>query len=289
MDKYLIDDYNRERAGQTEVAKRKRLKVLELYLHGIDKKEIAEILEVDVSTINSYFQWLRINGFITEEQEQEIEANRKLELERIKEKNSSRKILTANRAKKLANERDRQILKLHNEGFTLQKISEKLNLTLDQAKERFFALGISIYTEQELEQMREEERKKQKEAKIKIKKSAEKIKEINSEPIKVENEPNGQKAVDDEIEKKKPENENIEGSFEILVNSITDYDDLLKKANTFIKLRKSMKAVNLFEYFINYGDFLTHKQRKKLKDMVAFIELMKTNTENSKEKHSEER
>ena len=158
MDKYLIDDYNRERAGQTEVAKRKRLKVLELYLHGIDKKEIAEILEVDVSTINSYFQWLRINGFITEEQEQEIEANRKLELERIKEKNSSRKILTANRAKKLADERDRQILKLHNEGFTLQKISEKLNLTLVQAKERFFALGISIYTEQELEQMKSADR-----------------------------------------------------------------------------------------------------------------------------------
>ena len=38
MDKYLIDDYNRKKSGQTEAAKKKRLKALELYLHGLDKK-----------------------------------------------------------------------------------------------------------------------------------------------------------------------------------------------------------------------------------------------------------
>ena len=288
MDKYLIDDYNRKKSGQTEAAKKKRLKALELYLHGLDKKEIAEILEVDVSTVNIYFQWLRSNGYITLEQEQEIETSRALELERIKEKSSGGGPLTINKVKKISNERDRQILKLHNEGFTLEKISEKLNLTLDQARERFLALGLSIYSEQELEQMREEESRKLQEAEEEKRKREAELQENKGDGEEVEDEP---KETEDKTEEErgKPEAEGVEGSFEKIVNTITNYDDLVKKANTFIKLRKSRKAVNLFEYFINYGDFLTDKQRKKLKDIVAFIEVMRPNTKKSKGEHDEER
>ena len=269
MDKYLLDDYNKKRGASSSVRERKMKKALELYLNGLDKKEIAEVLEVTPKTITDYFRWLRNNGYITREKEEEIEEQRALELERIKAKKSKaeERKLTHSKVGKIVNNRDKEIMKLYHDGLTIQEVAERMHMTLNQAKERYLALGLSIYTEEELKRMAEEENRK----KAKLGK-AEKPKD-EQEEARQEVREESKEEKPQEVEKMKPQYFSSD-VFEILVNSIPNYNALCTKIRTFIKLNENKRAIELARYFIEVGDFLTEKQKNKLIDFVNFYDIL---------------
>ena len=269
MDKYLLDDYNRKRGASSSVRERKMKKALELYLNGLDKKEIAEVLEVAPKTITDYFRWLRNNGYITREKEEAIEEERALELERIKTKKSKaeERKLTHSKVGKIVNNRDKEIMKLYHDGLTIQEVAERMHMTLNQAKERYLALGLSIYTEEELKRMAEEENRK----KAKLGK-AEKPKD-EQEEARQEVREESKEEKPQEVEKMKPQYFSSD-VFEILVNSIPNYNALCTKIRTFIKFNENKRAIELARYFIEVGDFLTEKQKNKLIDFVNFYDIL---------------
>ena len=269
MDKYLLDDYNRKRGASSSVRERKMKKALELYLNGLDKKEIAEVLEVAPKTITDYFRWLRNNGYITREKEEAIEEERALELERIKTKKSKaeERKLTHSKVGKIVNNRDKEIMKLYHDGLTIQEVAERMHMTLNQAKERYLALGLSIYTEEELKRMAEEENRK----KAKLGK-AEKPKD-EQEEARQEVREESKEEKQQEVKKMKPQYYNSD-VFEILVNSIPNYNALCTKIRTFIKFNENKRAIELARYFIEVGDFLTEKQKNKLIDFVNFYDIL---------------
>ena len=269
MDKYLLDDYNKKRGASSSVRERKMKKALELYLNGLDKKEIAEVLEVTPKTITDYFRWLRNNGYITREKEEEIEEQRALELERIKAKKSKaeERKLTHSKVGKIVNNRDKEIMKLYHDGLTIQEVAERMHMTLNQAKERYLALGLSIYTEEELKRMAEEENRK----KAKLGK-AEKPKD-EQEEARQEVREESKEEKPQEVEKMKPQYFSSD-VFEILVNSIPNYNALCTKIRTFIKFNENKRAIELARYFIEVGDFLTEKQKNKLIDFVNFYDIL---------------
>ena len=269
MDKYLLDDYNKKIGASSSVRERKMKKALELYLNGLDKKEIAEILEVAPKTITDYFRWLRNNGHITREKEEEIEEQRALELERIKAKKSKaeERKLTHSKVGKIVNNRDKEIMKLYHDGLTIQEVAERMHMTLNQAKERYLALGLSIYTEEELKRMAEEENRK----KAKLGK-AEKPKD-EQEEARQEVREESKEEKPQEVEKMKPQYFSSD-VFEILVNSIPNYNALCTKIRTFIKFNENKRAIELARYFIEVGDFLTEKQKNKLIDFVNFYDIL---------------
>ena len=269
MDKYLLDDYNRKRGASSSVRERKMKKALELYLNGLDKKEIAEILEVTPKTITDYFRWLRNNGYITREKEEEIEVQRALELERIKAKKSKaeERKLTHSKVGKIVNNRDREIMELYHGGFTIQEVAKRMHMTLNQAKERYLALGLSIYTEEDIRRMAEEENRR-KERLGKAEKPKDEQEEARQEVREESKEEKPQ-----EVEKMKPQYFSSD-VFEILVNSIPNYNALCTKIRTFIKFNENKRAIELARYFIEVGDFLTEKQKNKLIDFVNFYDIL---------------
>ena len=225
MDKYLLDDYNRKRGASSSVRERKMKKALELYLNGLDKKEIAEILEVAPKTITDYFRWLRNNGYITREKEEEIEEQRAIELERIKAKKSKAgdRRLTHSKVGKIVNNRDREIMELYHGGFTIQEVAKRMHMTLNQAKERYLALGLSIYTEEDIRRMAEEENRR----KARLGK-AEKPKDEQEETRQEEKE-EGKEEKPEEKRKAEPKYFDPE-VFEILVNSVRNYNEKSNRA-----------------------------------------------------------
>ncbi len=270
MDKYLLDDYNRKRGASSSVRERKMKKALELYLNGLDKKEIAEILEVAPKTITDYFRWLRNNGYITREKEEEIEEQRAIELERIKAKKSKAgdRRLTHSKVGKIVNNRDREIMELYHGGFTIQEVAKRMHMTLNQAKERYLALGLSIYTEEDIRRMAEEENRR----KARLGK-AEKPKDEQEETRQEEEKEESKEEKPEEKRKAEPKYFDPE-VFEILVNSVRNYNDLCDKIRSFIKLNENKRAIELARYFVENEGFLTEKQKGKLVDLVNFYDVI---------------
>lgn len=270
MDKYLLDDYNKKRGASSSVRERKMKKALELYLNGLDKKEIAEVLEVTPKTITDYFRWLRNNGYITREKEEEIEEQRAIELERIKAKKSKaeERKLTHSKVGKIVNNRDKEIMKLYHDGLTIQEVAKRMHMTLNQAKERYLALGLSIYTEEEIKRMAEEEnRRKERLGK------AEKPKDEQEETRQEEEKEESKEEKPEEKRKAEPKYFDPE-VFEILVNSVRNYNDLCDKIRSFIKLNENKRAIELARYFVENEGFLTEKQKNKLVDLVNFYDVI---------------
>ena len=241
MEKYLVDDYKRKMEGRVdEGTQKRRMETLELYSHKIAKDEIADILEISVETVEKYLTWLRKNGYLTQEIEDDIKR------EKARQTHPVNKKLTLRRAENLAKERDAEIRRLvKKEGRTIQEVEGEMGLTHSQALERFMALGLPIYTREELEE--------------RARKRGE-----NKEDSKTE-------AVVKEAEtEEKAQEEMEEDSQEI--EYISSFDEIVRQMREYIGNRQSKKALDMAKHFLDTGDFLTIQQRNTLSDMVWFIE-----------------
>ena len=245
MEKYLVDDYKRKMEGRVdEGTQKRRMETLELYSHKIGKDEIADILEISVETVEKYLTWLRKNGYLTQEIEDDIKR------EKARQTHPVNKKLTLRRAENLAKERDAEIRRLvKKEGRTIQEVEGEMGLTHSQALERFMALGLPIYTREELE---ERARKR------------EESKEHSKTEAVVEEAETEEKPQEEMEEKSKEDSQEME--------YVSSFDEIVDSMREYIGNRQSKKALDLAKHFLDTGDFLTIQQRNTLSDMVWFIE-----------------
>ena len=306
MENYLINDYINSQKGnnsRTSIAEsRRKKKAIDLFENKhIGIKEIASILEVSVKTVKEVYlrenrirnvavelfgEGMEINqianvldvdesvvkGYLDSELAKRASTDKNKEDEKttpkkIKSKKMpKRQKLTPRRVDNLVAQRDELIKCLYGEGFTIAEVADRMRLTIDQAKERYSFLGLSIYTPEELAKMRAEDIAKREEEKKKRAKEKRRIRDRKRREIQKEQQ------AEEEKEEQEPKEE--ESSDEI-----TSFTELKRKMFELTKEGKSRKAATLAREYIAYGKFLNPKEIKKLRDMVDFIDLM----------HSEER
>lgn len=288
MDNYFINDYME---GQLKISSRERKAIqkrreraIDLFEKGIGVEEIAEILEVTENTVRKYLGKRRLEG------EEELEESESIESEKMpkSKSESAQKVvnddeehpkaksgkLTFKMVDKLTDERNELIKQLHGEGLTLAEVAKRVNLTLDQAKEIYLTLGLSIYTSKELRNMREEEAKREEEErKEKAKERRRKRDRERRERIKAEKEK--QEEASEEAENEDENEEKIES-----------FHDIKKAMGKLIREGHSKKAIDLGEYYIDHADFISDEERSKLFAMVDFIKVLR---QEYQEQHEDEK
>ena len=225
MENYIIDDYLKSVSEDKVKGKRKRealrKRALELWDKDIGASEIAEILE------------------LTEKQLKEL-----LGVERIEKGHKSATIkakekLTPRRVNRLASDRDKQIIEL-SKTMNMEKVAETLNISLELVKERYLALGLPIYTEEELRKMAEAE----KERKMKNK----------------EEKPKGNR-----VEAQKPEEQKID---------LNNFEEVKRKIHESISEKNIERATGIAKRAIEQGNF-GDKEKGKLQELVDLIETIR--------------
>ncbi len=289
MENYLIDDYinsqKRNNGKNSTAESRRRRKAIDLFENKhIGIKEIALILEVSEQTVREYLGKKRLQkaeALLSQkglDQETGIDANAdesgqfvKVHAKKSKSKDdvgtksvAEDKKLTPKRVDKIVKQRDELIQQLSEEGLSIAEVASKLNLTLDQAKERYSYLGLSIYTPKELAEMRAEDRAKQEEEKKRKEREKRRIRD------RERREKQKEKQREEQGEQQEPKKDESSDNKE----EITSFSDLKRKIFELTKEGKSRKAADLARQYIAYGKFLEPKEIKKLSDMADFIDLM---------------
>ncbi len=238
--------YSMKSKKESEINARKE-KVARLYNEGKSTKEIAEELKVDVSTVRSYIRDLKKAGIIVDDEQQNGEDN------------GSK--MTKKMVNTLVGERNEKIKKLYEEGLTMAEVAKRVNLTLSQAKEIYLSLGLSIYTEEELERMRrqEEERVRRKEKRKRKKQEEEQAKKVAEES-------------------RQAKNDEQEGP---VLSSLVD---IARKVKGYIKNGELEEAEKLSESYMG-ADFLSEEDKDKLNKLVDLIKSVRSK---NKEGHIDE-
>ena len=184
MENYIIKEFmdsksereSRRKHKRNDMHSRRRARVIEIFEQAngfIGPEEIADALDIDIEKVKGYLGKTRIERYERLKAGEDIEDSEKENRVKSKvDKASDTAVkqserLTPNRVKKLADERNSRIIAMHAEGLSIEEIAKKEMLTPDQAKEIFLSLGLSIYTQEEILEMRrkaEEERKNREEA-----------------------------------------------------------------------------------------------------------------------------
>ena len=238
--------YSMKSKKESEINARKE-KVARLYNEGKSTKEIAEELKVDVSTVRSYIRDLKKAGIIVDDEQQNGEDN------------GSK--MTKKMVNTLVGERNEKIKKLYEEGLTMAEVAKRVNLTPSQAKEIYLSLGLSIYTEEELERMRrqEEERVRRKEKRKRKKQEEEQAKKVAEES-------------------RQAKNDEQEGP---VLSSLVD---IARKVKGYIKNGELEEAEKLSESYMG-ADFLSEEDKDKLNKLVDLIKSVRSK---NKEGHIDE-
>ena len=240
MENYIIDDYLKSVSEDKVKGKRKRdvlrRRALELWDKDIGASEIAEILE------------------LTEKQLKEL-----LGVERIEKGHKSATIkakekLTPRRVNRLASDRDKQIIEL-SKTINMEKVAEMLNISLELVKERYLALGLPIYTEEELRKMAEAEKER------KMKNKEEKPKGNRVEAQK----PEEQESVKADVNQQKPEEEKID---------LNNFEEVKRKIHESISEKNIERATGIAKRAIEQGNF-GDKEKGKLQELVDLIETIR--------------
>lgn len=240
MENYIIDDYLKSVSEDKVKGKRKRevlrRRALELWDKDIGASEIAEILE------------------LTEKQLKEL-----LGVERIEKGHKSATIkakekLTPRRVNRLASDRDKQIIEL-SKTMNMEKVAEMLNISLELVKERYLALGLPIYTEEELRKMAEAEKER------KMKNKEEKPKGNRVEAQK----PEEQESVKADVNQQKPEEEKID---------LNNFEEVKRKIHESISEKNIEGATGIAKRAIEQGNF-GDKEKGKLQELVDLIETIR--------------
>ena len=313
MEHYIINDFmesqeskrpKKERPSD-KIEKNRRRHVVTIFEQSgglIGPEEIAEALDIDLKKVIEYLGKTRIQQYernlkVDESEEQEaIEGQEekpkkgpKAKQEKQSGKGTGEK-LTQRKVSQLVDERNAQIIELADLGYSKEKIARIVKLTPNQLKEIFFSLGLSIYSEEELEEMRiQDELKRERQATTKkdiassqSQNGTSSLEEKQPEkPVGTERksgrdtdkrktgqEGEEKKAVDRQKKRNpKKESEKLEEAKQ----SVKSFEDLRKLMRQAIEDRRIGNAIKLGEYFIENGDFLTKKEKENLIILVDYI------------------
>ena len=222
-------------------------------------EEIADALDIDIEKVKGYLGKTRIERYERLKSGEDIENSEEENRGKSKEDKVSDvtvkqpERLTANRVKKLADERNSRIIAMHAEGLSIEEIASKERLTPDQAKEIFLSLGLSIYTQEEILEMRrkaEEERKNREEAERLERKRSRQRTWIREKRAKIK------------AEKQRQEKERQEEETGVVL--IRNFEDLKRAMRLLLKQGKSKQAIELGEHFLDDENILSGEEKSSL-------------------------
>lgn len=261
---YLVEEYKRKQSQskleKNNVERYKRKRAIQLFDDGLqDVGVIAEALETTQSRVKEYLGKTRLAMIEASKKDEKFEVPKKPSRVRSPKADSSKnrsskpKKFNERYAQRYSDERDEAIVMFAREGISLNEVVNKLKglgftLTLNQVKERYMALGLPLYSKQELEEIRKEKAK----AKARETKRESKKRKMGKE--------------------KKETKTDEQPKQEYEAKSFVDVRNMMYRA---IKARKSQIAMNIGRYYLNCGDFLGESEKKKLKEMVDIIEMMR--------------
>lgn len=265
MEKFLLEDYLKKQKGKkaakNDVKKAKIRRAKKLFNDGLrDIGVLAEALDVSEETVKIFLGKKRTEiclGIVKEDVAEKIPVNSSplQQTKKSKECTEVRKRFTEKDAEKYAKERDEEIRKYFLlEGFSVGEIAQKLRMTEGQVRERLTAIGLPVYSEEELRKEKERQNNLEKNKKCKqSKKRRKKVK--SSEP--------------EEKEESKKE----------VVHQVgyRSFEEIKKAIGRFIKNRESIKALDIARYYSieTHSDFLTEEERKKLETMADTIKIFR--------------
>lgn len=293
MENYIIKEFmdsNSERKSEKKLKRNdidyiRRKKVIEVFEQAngfIGPEEIADALDIDIEKVKGYLGKTRIERYERLKAGEDIEDSEKENRVKSKvDKASDTAVkqserLTPNRVKKLADERNSRIIAMHAEGLSIEEIAKKEMLTPDQAKEIFLSLGLSIYTQEEILEMRrkaEEERKNREEAERLERKRSRQRRWIRQKRAKIK------------AEKQRQEKERQEEETGVVL--IRNFEDLKRAMRLLLKQGKSKQAIELGEHFLDDENILSGEEKSNL--FLAIEELKEIRKAYQKRKKREER
>lgn len=293
MENYIIKEFmdsksereSRRKHKRNDMDSRRRARVIEIFEQAngfIGPEEIADALDIDIEKVKGYLGKTRIERYERLKAGEDIEDSEKENRVKSKvDKASDTAVkqserLTPNRVKKLADERNSRIIAMHAEGLSIEEIAKKEMLTPDQAKEIFLSLGLSIYTQEEILEMRrkaEEERKNREEAERLERKRSRQRRWIRQKRAKIK------------AEKQRQEKERQEEETGVVL--IRNFEDLKRAMRLLLKQGKSKQAIELGEHFLDDENILSGEEKSNL--FLAIEELKEIRKAYQKRKKREER
>ena len=270
MENYIIREFmdsksdkkSKRETRSKSIDSRRRATVIELFEQSngfIGPEEIANLLDIDLAKVERYlgkrriqrYERLKLGEDIQESEKENKGKSRVTRVSGVSPEQSER--LTPNRVKKITDERNSRIIAMHEQGLSIDDIASKERLTPDQAREIFLSLGLSIYTQQELLEMKskaEKARKNREEAERLERKRSRQSRWIREKRARI-------KAEKQRQEERKREEET--GVF-----LVRDFEDLKGAIRILLKQGKSKRAIELGEYFLRKDDVLSSEEKSKL-------------------------
>lgn len=245
MDSFLIEDLKRNKKEKPDdrksrIYRQRRDRIIQMFEQAngyIGPKEISEALDISEDMVRSFLGKERIRRY------ENILAGKIPKKPKVPN-------LSLKRADKLADERSKRVLNLHNCGYMVEKIAKEEKLTPDQVKEIFFSLGLNPYSQEEILAMEERDAEaKAKHEEWERRRQARKNRE------------------QEEIEKRKKAKEEqairqLEDETGIVY--IKTCDDLIRAMRGLISKGQSSQAINLGESFLT-DDMLSDVEKEKLR------------------------
>ena len=289
MENYIIKEFmdskseieSRRKHKRNDIDSRRRARVIEIFEQAngfIGPEEIADVLDIAIEKVKRYLGKTRIERYERLKAGEDIEDSEKENREKSKADKASDvavkqpEKLTANRVKKLADERNARIIAMHADGLSIEEIAKKEMLTPDQAKEIFLSLGLSIYTQEEILEMRkkaEEERKNREEA--------ERLERLERKRKRQRDWVRKKRA---RIRAKKQEEE----TGDVLIRN---FEDLKRAMRILLKQGKSKQAIELGEHFLDDENILSREEKSSL--FLSIEELKEIRKAYQRRKNREER
>ena len=276
MEEFLLDDYNKKIRGKeaekVEARKAKVKRAIALFNEGLrDLDVIAEALEVSEETVKNFLGKRRTEiclGIVDEKpKEKPKNATREKQPKKSQEIEVKPKRFTEKDAENYAKRRDMEIRDYHLvERLNADEIAGKCHMTKKQVEERLIAMGLPIYSEEDLEDLRmrkEEEEKRRQEA----------MKEPEKAEISVTEESSRD---NEEIAEEVVEETEVEAEEEHQIG-YRSFEEIKKAMKMYIKDRKSTIALDIARYYSieRHSDFLTEEERKKLEAMADTIKIFR--------------
>lgn len=249
MENYIVDDYIKSTSSEKVKRKRKvnilREKALALWDKDISAKEIAEVLELN------------------DIQLQEVLGKQRIKKGYKSANSTNREKLTSSRVNRIANSRDKRIIEL-SKTMNMENIAKILNMSIELLKERYLALGLQIYTDEQIKKMREETQ------------NLEENKEKKQNRIKNEKEKKQKAGSVVEEKEERPQEEEID---------FNNFDEIKRKIRENIVGNNIKMASKIAKRALEEGN-LGIKEKGKLEELVYIIENVKKR--NPRNHHSQE-
>lgn len=257
MDDFIINEYKNSRKkpqkGKSHALDKKRkASVLEIFEQSgglIGPDEISEILEIDKRKVREYLGKTRIKQYETLINGDNLPQ---------KPKRKHRRKQKVDKVDLIVAERNAKIYELSGQGLNLDEVAGKMELSPEYLKEIYLSLGLSIYTDEQLESMR-----------------------MQGQAVPEKSETIGQVSISTKDQDKKPEESESIGKQEkdktdhivSKPKEVSTYQDIGKMLRGFIKVGDIGSTITYGEYFMNNADFLSETERDNL---YVLLELIKS-------------